>query len=147
MHRKVAAALVAALALAVASCGGSDEQQLSGPALARRIETVCREAQRRAQARLRSSRSDDETAYVAVLVAVQREISEQLGEIEPADGASSNFDAFKQAMDERTELFERLDSVDRAQLQRTMENIEEEANAVGERLRRASDQLEVEACN
>jgi hypothetical protein len=143
MHRKVAAALVAAFALGVAGCGSAEP--LTRAELVRQIETACREGQRSAQAQMRSSRG--ENAFIAAIISMQRDVSDEIDDLEPPDAARDDFDAFKQGIAERTELLERLESIrGREQIQRALARIEEEATAVTERVQRAARRLSVDGC-
>lgn len=145
MHRKVAAALVAALALGVASCGGSDSEPLSRAQLGRKLQAACAEARRRAEAQLRASR-DGESAFVTMLISAQRSIAERIDEVEPSDAVQAQYDALKQAADERLELLESLESLEGRELERAMVRIEGEANASTQRLQRAAEAIGVEGC-
>ena len=145
MHRKVAAALVAALAVGIASCGGSESEPLSRAQLVERIELACREAQRRAQARVNAERGAGR-GFFTILAAVQRQIDERLDELEPPDGASSAFETFKQGMSERTELTERLEGLRDEQLSRAIADAEDEGRAMIERAQAAAQRLGVKGC-
>jgi hypothetical protein len=148
MHRKVAAALVAVLALGVASCGDSGGEPLARAELVRRIERVCRDAQRDAQRALRraGTRDDGGVAFVSAIATSTSTVVDRLGELEPAGGVANAFNAFKDGMEERDELLSRLEGLRGAELQREMRAIEDEATRNGERIQAAGTRLGVEGC-
>ena len=117
MHRKVAAALVAALALGVASCGGSDEQ-LTRAQVVRRIETACRQAQARTQEASRSARGQ-ESFFTAVL-AGQRHLTSEVEGIEAPDEMADEIDTLKSSLAERTDVVAEVAEKSRAEQQRAL---------------------------
>lgn len=147
MHRKVAAALVAALALGVASCGSSDEP-LTRAELVRQVEAACAQGQRQAEAAQRESRSSvTGDAFLTSLIAGQRTVSARIADIDPPDELSDDFDAFKQNIEARTAVFERFQA-SRAKLtdKRAIAAIEPEVQALGERLQAVTRRLGIEGC-
>jgi hypothetical protein len=148
MHRKVAAALLAALALGIAGCGGSEET-LSRAQLTSRIQAACRQAQRAQEARMRrSARGSGTAAFIDAVVAGQKVAVERIDELHPTDAVQSQFDAFKQGMQDRVDLFERVASVDGsdAAVKRAVAAISAAGDAINRRLSTAARRLGVEGC-
>jgi hypothetical protein len=146
MHRKVAAALVAALALAVAGCGGSEET-LTRAQLVRRIETACREAQRAAQEEIRAARgSEDQQSFIAALLAGQKVQMDALDDVDATGAAKADFEAFKEGVQARVDAVERVSSADRADFQRAMSAAQPEAEAASRKVEAAARSLGVEGC-
>ena len=149
MHRKVAAAFVAALALGVASCGSS-EPPLTRAQLVRRVEAACREAQQASQRQTRSSsgssRSANALAFVEAVVAGQKVAIDRIEELDAPDEAKDAFDTFKQSMQQRADLFDRVKSAGATNLQRAMATAQREGEAVTRRLQQAVRDLGVEGC-
>lgn len=143
MHRKVAVALVAAFALGVAGCGSSEP--LTRAELVRQVESACRQAQRTGQAEMRSSRGPN--AFISSILAMQRDLSSKLEGLDPPDAARDDFETFKDGVEQRTELVERVESVrGQQQMQRAMAAIEDEATAVTERVQSAGRRLGIDGC-
>jgi len=148
MHRKVAAALVAALALAVASCGGSESETLTGAALVRRIETVCREGQREAAKAARAARgSSGQATFLSAVLAGQKVVSDALDDVTTTGAAKADFEAFKAGVQTRVDLIERVASADRADVQRAMREVQSEAEAASRKVEAAARSLGVEGCS
>ncbi|HEV7772878.1 MAG TPA: hypothetical protein VGO48_06290 [Conexibacter sp.] len=148
MHRKVAAALVAALALAVASCGGSESETLTGAALVRRIETACREGQREATKQTRAARgSASQETFLAALLAGQKAELDALDGVTTTGAAKADFEAFKEGVQTRIDLVERVASADRADVQRTLRAVQPEAEVAARKLQAAARSLGVEGCS
>jgi hypothetical protein len=150
MHRKVAAALVAALALGIAACGSSEP--LTRAQLARQIEIVCRQAQQqlqaqaRAGARVRLSPGESQKQFVVAVVAGQRGIEKKLEDLDAPDQEKESFDAYKQAVKERADLYERVSSGSAASLSRAMLAVQDQGEALSSRIRQATRRLGVETC-
>lgn len=115
MHRRVAAALVAALALGVASCGGSES--LARAEVVERVEAACRAAQQRMTQAQREAR-DGATGFLAAAVAGQRLLAERVEAIEPAGEVADAVDALKAGLVERAELIERIADAPRSEQSR-----------------------------
>jgi hypothetical protein len=145
MHRKVAAALVAALALAVASCGGSEET-LTGAQLVRRIETACKEGQREGAKQARAARGSDQAAFVAALLAGQKTEMAALDDVNTSGAAKADFEAFKQGVQARIDAIERVNSADRADYERTLRAAKGPAEAASRKVQEAARSLGVEGC-
>ena len=139
MHRKVAVAIAAALALTVASCGGSETTTLTRAALVRRVETACREAQ---AAAARASSSDPITG----LRAAQKRLVEKLDGLEGSGSAKADFDTYKEAARGRSDLIERIASASRAERQRVLRAVAREAEQLGRRLETAATRLGLTSC-
>lgn len=145
MHRKVAAALVAALALAVASCGGSETETLTGAALVRRIETACREGER-ASAKQSRTGPRGPTGFVAAVLAGQRAELDALDNVNTTGAAKGDFEAFKKAVKDRIGMVERVASADRADIQRAMAAVQREAEAATRTIEDVTRRLGVKGC-
>ena len=107
MHRKVAAALVVALALGLASCGGGQKTEtVSKAQLISRLEAAClagtREAQRQAQQR-GSVKAQIETFLVNL-----KKIDDGVGNLETTGRAGADFDTYKDTVERRIDAFERI---------------------------------------
>ena len=144
MHRKVAAALVAALALAVTSCGGSEET-LSGAQLVRRIETACREGTRAGARQVRAERDSQET-FLAALVTGQKAELDALDGVNATDADKADYEAFKEGVQARIDTLERVSAADRADFQAALRDATPAAEAAARRIREAARSLGVEGC-
>ena len=146
MHRKVAAALVAALALAVASCGGSEET-LTGAQLVRRIETACKEGQREGSKKARAARgSQDQATFIEALLVGQRTELDALDDVNTTGAAKADFEAFKTGVQARIDAIERVTSADRADFERALRAAQGPATAATRRVEAAARSLGVEGC-
>ena len=143
MHRKVAAALVAALALGIASCGESGKT-LTRADLVRQVDAACRQGQQAAQQRGRARGS---TTFVTAIVAGQSVIVARIKNLNGAGDAKSDFATFKQSMQQRLALFQRVQSAGSAGLQRAIRAVQAEAEAVTRRLQDAAGRLGLEGCS
>lgn len=117
MHRTVAAALVAALALALASCGGSETRTVSRAELVHRLETACLAGQSVIHEHLRGRR--DAIRYLNAIIAGQKYVLKQIGDLETTGRAKAVFDGLKDTMRRRLPELERVASASRADFQRT----------------------------
>lgn len=143
MHRKVAAALVAALALGVASCGGSEEP-LTRAQLVRQLETACRQAQERAAEAGRGARG--ETDFFAAVLAGQRELVERVDGLEPPDEAANDLETLKSGLAERTDVLAEVAEAGRAEQQRMMADASRRMETVTRDIDGALRGLGVEGC-
>lgn len=143
MHRTVAAALVAALALGVASCGGSEEA-LTRAQLVRQIEVACNEG-RKAASRVKRA-SEQRTLMVDRLLAGQRTAMDQIDDLKPAEGVKADFEEFKQQLHARSDLFSSVKSLSGAALVRAMNEKEGQGYDINKKLHFAAVRLGVEAC-
>jgi hypothetical protein len=149
MHRKVAAALVAAFALGIGGAGcGSSSTPLTRAQLVRRIEAACRAGQQEAQRQMGSRRTSRETgtAFLAAIVTSQRAILAKVEDLDPPDAAKDDFEAFKQGMQQRTALIARVQEQGGADLQRAMAAVQAQAEVVTRRLQQAVARLGVRSC-
>lgn len=146
MHRKVAVALVAALALAVASCGGSEER-LTRAQLVSRIEQACRDGQRESQKVSRESRgSGGESAFVRAILAGQKVELDAIDNFSVPDAAKADYEAFKEGVRARVAAIERVASVSRADFSRAIRSVQAEAEAASRRVEAAARRLGVQGC-
>jgi hypothetical protein len=147
MHRKVAAALVAALALGAAGCGGAEP--LTRAQLVRRIETACAQGQRATQRRLKTTRGSTEESqkrFIAAVVVGQRAIVDGIEDLDAPDSAKDTFDAFKQAISERTDVFDRLQSGSMAEIRRKVSTAQPQTEVLTGRMAQAARELGVDGC-
>jgi hypothetical protein len=145
MHRKVAAAIVAALALAVASCGGSEKTTLDRAALVRRVELACREGQRASEREAKKSRATDGFNFDALLVG-QRTVVDKIEDLDTTGAAKRDFDTFKDGMRTRLDLIERVASADRADQPRVLRSVQADANKLVRKLETATRRLGLRGC-
>jgi hypothetical protein len=146
MHRKVAAALVAAFALGIASCGGS-EPELTRAQLVRRVEVACRAGQKVASRPHRTtSGTDAATAFLDSIVAGQEVAVERLGDLNAPDAVGDDFDTFKQGMQDRLDLIKRVAAADRAQVEAAMRDIQPQVEAVTRRIATAARGVGIRGC-
>ncbi len=143
MHRKVAAALVAALALGVASCGGSES--LTRAELVNRIEAACRQAGQRTQQEQRAARGD-ETSFFTALVAGQREMVERVEGLEAPDELADEVDTIKTGLADRTEMIASVAEASRAEQQRAMAEIGGRVEDITRRVEAAFRSLGIRGC-
>lgn len=147
MHRKVAAALVAVLALGIASCGSS-EKTLTRAQLVSRIELACRQGQ---QAMTRPGRevrgrAGEQGRFVSAVLAGQRVVLERIDSVTTSGSAKSDFAVLKQGMKQRLALIERVHKAGRANLQNAIRAVQGQAEAVSRRVQAAEKALGVTGC-
>jgi hypothetical protein len=150
MHRKVAAALLAALALGVVGCGGSEET-LTRAQLSKRIEVACKHGKRVQEDQMRASRrsssANGAAQFLAAAVASQEAVMERIDDLHATDAVQDELDAFKEGIQGRIDLFERIKSAgDAAAIQRAIGAAAAEGERVTERLKAAATKLGVEEC-
>jgi cytosine/adenosine deaminase-related metal-dependent hydrolase len=147
MHRKVAVALVAALALAVASCGGSESETLTRAQLVRRIETACKEGQREGTKQARASGgANGQQAFIAALLAGQKKELDALNNVKSADAAKADYEAFKEGVQARVAVIERVASADIAHFASIVRAAQPTAEAISKRVEAAIRRLGVVGC-
>jgi len=147
MHRKVAAALVAALALVAAGCGSSES--LTRAQLVNRVEVACRQAQAQMDASTRArggSQNDQQLRFVTALRDAQRTVLDKIDGLEPPDAAESDFDVFKQSVEDRLELIDRVASDGADDVASAIRSIQREAEGVGERAQQSARALGIDGC-
>lgn len=146
MHRKVAAALVAALALGVASCGESG-RTLTRAELVRQVEAACRQGQQETQQKARASgRSESTATFLAAILAGQRVIVARIKDLNGAGEAKSEFADFKQGVQQRLDLFQRVQSAGSAGVLRAIRAVQAETEAITRRVHDAATRLGIEGC-
>lgn len=143
MHRKVAAALVAALALGVASCGGSEP--LTRAQLVRQLETACRQAQERAAEAGGAARG--EGGFFEVVLAGQRVLAERVEGLEVPDELRDDVDTLESGLAERTDLLGDVAEAGRAEQQRLMAEATRRMETVTRDVEGALRRLGVEGCS
>lgn len=145
MHRKVAAAIVAALALALAGCGGSEKTTLDRAALVKRVEVACRDAQRAAEKAARAAgRSGNPFDGIR---AGQKLLVERAEDLEASGSAKADYAAYKEGLKARLDAIEKVASADRADRQRVMRSVQREALAAGRRIELAARRLGIRNCS
>ncbi|HZV72295.1 MAG TPA: hypothetical protein VFF79_01130 [Conexibacter sp.] len=152
MHRNVAAAFVAALALGIASCGGA--APLTRAELSSKIETVCRQATQQAQQQearaTRSARkqSSGEAAvhFLTSALVGQRTIVARIEGFDASSEAKADFDAFKAGMKQRAAVFTRIKDAGAGGFQSALAASQVEVRAISERLQQAANHLGLRGC-
>ena len=99
--------VVALTALALASCGGTDAR-LTRAELVRRVVAACTTARQTTASAMRASRGSVPARVVAGMVAGQRTLVDRLAGLNPPDAAKHDFDAFRQDLRRRLELYEQV---------------------------------------
>ncbi len=145
MQRKVAAAIVAALALALVSCGESGKT-LTRAELAKQVEAACKSGTQAAQRQGRAGGSTGPTHFLTAIVAGQRVIVARIKDLNGAGEAKSDFAAFKQGMQQRLAMFERVQSAGSAGLQRAIRAAQAEGEAITRRVQAAASRLGIQGC-
>jgi uncharacterized protein (DUF885 family) len=144
MHRKVAAAIVAALALAVASCGGSETTTLDRAELLRRAELACRSAGQVTEQQTRAE-GRSPNAYKALL-AGQKALVERLEKLEGSGDLRDDFNSYKDGVRTRLDALEKVTSAPRAEQPRVLRSVQREAVAAGRQIGAAVDKLGLRGC-
>lgn len=145
MHRKIAAAIVAVLVLAVAGCGGSEKTTLGRAALVRRVELACQEGQRVMERAARAARSSEGFNFDA-MIAGQEAVLDKLDELDTSGAAKADFDALQEGMKGRLEALQEVASADRADRARAMRSVQADATAAGTRIETAVRSLGLQGC-
>lgn len=148
MHRKVAAALLAVLALGVAGCGGS-ERTLTRADLVRQVELACRAGQQEMQ-RQGSARGLTGAAATAhfldAVLAAQHVVVDRIRDYAGSGDAKTDFADFKQAMQQRLAVFERVHRAGTADLRRAIAAEQAQAEALTRRVQESARRLGIEGC-
>jgi len=142
MHRKVAAAIIAALALAVASCGGSETTNLERPELIRRVELACRDAGRASE---RQSRADSSNPYEAMR-AGQKILVARLERLDGSGDTKDAFNAYKDGVRARLDALEKVASAPRSEQPRVLRSVQKDAVVAGRKIGAAVDRLGLKGC-
>jgi hypothetical protein len=146
MHRKVAAAVAAALALGIVGCGGSEET-LSRAELVKRVELACREGQRAGQRQTRAAgNAGDRAAFVNAIVASQKVVVERIDDLSGSGAAKADFDSFKEAVRARLEGIEQIAAADPADQQRVVREHQTEIEGATRRAVEAARRLGIVGC-
>lgn len=148
MNRNVAAALAVALTLGVASCGGSEET-LTRAELVRQVNVACRDGQELSQRQMRATRgaaARDGTGFLTAILDGQRTVVDRLDDLNPPDAAKDDFDAFKQGVQDRLDLFARVESVGSRGLQRAMAAAQRDGEVLTRSVQDAATRLGVRGC-
>lgn len=145
MHRKVAVAIAAALALVAASCGGSETATttLSRAALVRRVELACRAAEE-ASTRLSNAKRPPEA--LQIMRAGQRLLVTRIEGLGGSGAAKDDFDMYKDGARTRLELIEKVVAASRAERTRVLREVEDDATAAGRKLETATRHLGLVGC-
>lgn len=143
MHRKVAVAIAAALALTVASCGGSETTTLSRAALVKRVETACRAAQDASMRQARATRTPDP---IGALKAGQRVLMEKIDKLEGSGAARADFDSYKDGVKARFEAIEKVMAAPRADRARVIRSVQAQATDAGRKMEASARRLGIEGC-
>jgi hypothetical protein len=116
MHRTVAAALVAALALALASCGsGEKTETVSRAQLVHRLDAACVAAQRQARTQMRGR--SGQTAFAEAIRATLQTVEDRVGNLDTAGSARADFKSYLATVRVRIDALERILSADAADQQ------------------------------
>jgi len=106
MDRKIAAALVSALALGVVSCGSAGPK-LTREQLISKVEAACQEGGQTTQREMRGS-SSTPVQYGSAITAGQRVIVARLRGLNPPAAAKRDFIAFQAGMQQRLQVYEQV---------------------------------------
>lgn len=146
MHRKVAAALVTVLAIGLASCGGS-EPVLTRAQLTSKITVACREAQAQAQREMRANQTDRSgLAFVNAILTDQHAVMDKVKHLNPPAAAKSDFEAFKQGVQQRIDLVERIRSAGRGGVRRAIAAAQRQGEVITRKVQAATRNLGIEGC-
>jgi hypothetical protein len=141
MHRTVAAALVVALALALASCGGAGKP-LTRAQLVRQIEVACRQGITEMQRVARGHRGSE--GLINGLAVGQRYVIDRIGGLHAPSATKSDFEVLKQTMQQRLDLIARVQSAGRgARLDNVIRSVQAQAEALTRRVHAAATRLGV----
>jgi hypothetical protein len=146
MHRRVAAALVAALALVVASCGGSES--LTRAELVNRIEAACRQAQERvAEGQRAGGRGGTPTDFFSAVLVGQRQLVERVEGLEAPDELADDVETLKEGLAERTDLIANVAEAPRDAQQRALAAANDRMESVTRSVEAALRRLDVRGCS
>lgn len=141
MHRRVAAALAAALALAVASCGESES--LTRAQVVNRIEAACRQA---AEGSSEGARGESAENFFAAVLVGQRQLVEKVEGLEAPDELDTDVETVKNGLAERADIVADLAATPRSQQERAIAAANERLEAVTRDLEAAFRRLGVRGC-
>jgi hypothetical protein len=119
MHRKVAAALVAALALGVASCGGGQKTEtVSRAQLIGRLEAACLAGQREARRQFKAGRG--QVVFVQGILANLKAINDKVRNLETTGPEKRLLDTYKATLQPRIDALEKIAAADGADRQKVI---------------------------
>jgi acyl-CoA reductase-like NAD-dependent aldehyde dehydrogenase len=143
MHRKVAAALIAALTLALASCGGGQKTEtVSRAQVVSRLEAACLAGQR--EARKQAQRGSGREVFLHAIIANLRTIRDKVGNLETSGSGKAAFDSYKETVRARLDAFERIAAAGRADQPRVIRAERSVIGAGGQRAHAAIVRLGAE---
>jgi hypothetical protein len=142
MHRKVAVALVAVLALGIASCGGS-EKTLTRAELVRQVERACKDGQRAGQ---KQARADGGSGFIRAVLASQKTVMDKIGDFNASGAAKSDFETFKDGVQTRLDVIERIAAAPRADQPRVMRAEQPTIETTSRRTQAAARRLGIDGC-
>jgi len=145
MHRKVAAALIAAFALGIAGCG-SGTTTLTRAELVKRVEAACREGQVTTEKEAKGRSSGGVVALALAVRAGQKVVMDKVKNIEASGAARADWDKLKEGMQRRLDAIERVANADRAHAQSVVRSIERQAQAASEQTAAAEKNLGIKGC-
>jgi len=143
MHRKVAAAIIAALALAVASCGGSETTTLDRAELIRKVELACKAA---GQTTERQTRAEGSANPYKALGSGQRLLAARLEKLDGSGDLKDAFNRYKEGVRTRLDALEKVASAPRQDRARVLRTVQKEAVAAGRQIGAAVEKLGLEGC-
>jgi len=141
MDCKVAVAIIAALALAVASCGGSETTTLDRGQLVQQVELACREAQSTMRERFRATRSS-----LGALRDSQRQLVDRLEGLEASGGAKHDFNTYMEGVRIRLQAIQKVVSAPSAERESVMRSVRGKAEAAMRRSAAAASRLGIDSC-
>lgn len=140
MHRKVAGAVVVALALGVASCGGGDEP-LTKAELVKQVNVVCKGKPQKARSGKRGPNS-----FFEQILAQQKEIDEGLDALTPPAELEDEFAALKEAQEGRRALLEKAIAALKENPKAQLDSLSEDGEDVQRQVASAATALGAKSC-
>jgi hypothetical protein len=120
MHRTVAAALLAALTLGLAGCGGGEQTEtVSRAQLVSRLDAACVAGQRASREETQGG-SGSQDAFLQGLRANMTTILDDVGSLEASGAARAPFSAYKDSVRTRLDEVERVAAAQGADRQRAI---------------------------
>jgi hypothetical protein len=150
MDRRIAAALVCTLALGTASCG-STEAKLTREQLVAKMQLACRQAatataQQQSRSGIGTTSSPDHAALGAAMLAGQQVLEDRLADLNPPDAAKQDFEAFRKGIQQRLDLYERMEAEFRSGAQTASNELQQQNLALFHRLDDIAHRLELAGC-
>jgi GTP1/Obg family GTP-binding protein len=139
MHRKVAGALVVALALALAGCGGSST--LSKADFAKQASAACTTARKDSE----KTKAKGIAAFVDKIEAYQRNKLKGIEALKPPDELKTAYAEYKDALTQRADLINRLGTIVKAR-HRVSKQDEKTVAALQVKEEKAATELGATAC-